>query len=137
MSSVILNKFQWEQRYVLVRTDGPSDTPSYTEKRGRIPKSVSAFERLGNLLFRRYIHSMNRASLNYSLAVNHFADQTMSEIKLRLGLKKTPGYHGGKTYQRPLKASSAQGALPDDWDWRIEGAVTQVGMGMESCSLIN
>jgi len=74
----------------------------------------------------RYIHSKNRASLNFSLAINHLADKTMSEIKLMLGLKKTPGYHGGKTYQKPLRASSGKGALPDDWDWRIQGAVTQV-----------
>jgi len=74
----------------------------------------------------RYIHSRNRASLNYSLAVNHLADKTASEIKLMLGLKKTPGNHGGKTYQRPLKASSGDGAPPENWDWRIEGAVTQV-----------
>ncbi len=72
---------------------------------------------------------MNRAALNFSLAVNHLADKTMSEIKLMLGLKKTPGYHGGRTYQTPLKAGAGadnEGGAPDEWDWRITGAVTQV-----------
>lgn len=78
----------------------------------------------------RFIHSMNRASHNFSLAVNHLADKTQGEIKLMLGLKKTPGFHGGRMYQMPVKSESgaAKGKndVPDQWDWRIEGAVTQV-----------
>ena len=74
---------------------------------------------------------MNRASLNYSLAVNHLTDKTMSEIKLILGLKKTPGYHGGKTYQKPLTSSKGKADAPDNWDWRIQGAVTQVNSNRE------
>ena len=56
------------------------------------------------------------------------ADKTMSEIKHMLGLKKTPGYHGGRTYEKPLKAGAGtdNGGAPDEWDWRITGAVTQV-----------
>jgi len=77
----------------------------------------------------RFIHSKNRAGLHYSLAVNHLADRTQSEIKLMLGLKKTPGFHGGQTYrmgETRLGAAQSRKPVPDEWDWRIQGAVTQV-----------
>ena len=74
---------------------------------------------------------MNRGPNNFSLAVNHLADKTQGEIKLMLGLKKTPGFHGGRMYQMPVKSESGavkgKKNVPDQWDWRIEGAVTQVG----------
>jgi len=77
----------------------------------------------------RFIHSKNRAGLNFSLAVNHLADRTQSELKMMRGLKKTPGFHGGRQYQVPLKmgpGAESRKAAPDSWDWRLKGAVTQV-----------
>lgn len=74
----------------------------------------------------RYIHSKNRAQLGYSLAVNRLADRTPDELKTLRGFKKTVGVHnGGKPFPYELDEDTL-GDLPDEYDWRLYGAVTPV-----------
>ena len=74
----------------------------------------------------RYIHSKNRAQLTYSLGVNHLADRTQDEIKALRGFKKSVGVHnGGKPFPYVLDEDTLED-LPDDYDWRLFGAVTPV-----------
>ncbi|KAI5091760.1 hypothetical protein C0J45_18966, partial [Silurus meridionalis] len=70
----------------------------------------------------RYIHSMNRAGLSYSLSVNHLADRTEKELAMMRGVKlrKTPN----KAQPFPTELRSL--TLPDSLDWRLYGAVTPV-----------
>jgi C1A family cysteine protease len=71
----------------------------------------------------RYIHSKNRAGLTYKMAVNHLADKTEKEMKTMRGYRYTHGNHGGKKFS--LKTMKVQD-VPDQWDWRLIGAVTPV-----------
>lgn len=74
----------------------------------------------------RYIHSKNREQLGYSLTVNHLADRTQNELKALRGFKKTVGiYNGGKPFPHDLDEETLSD-LPDDYDWRLYGAVTPV-----------
>lgn len=74
----------------------------------------------------RYIHSKNRAQLGFSLGVNHLADRTPDELKSLRGFKKTVGvYNGGKPFPYTLDEDTLAD-LPDDYDWRLFGAVTPV-----------
>lgn len=74
----------------------------------------------------RFIHSKNRAGLGFSLAVNHLADRTEDELHVLRGFRssKPPGGNGGKPFPSDLLTSKDH--LPDQWDWRILGAVTPV-----------
>lgn len=74
----------------------------------------------------RLIHSMNRAGLGYSLAVNHLADRTEEELKALRGFRssKPAGGNGGKPF--PYDVRKEMDHLPDQWDWRLLGAVTPV-----------
>lgn len=73
----------------------------------------------------RYIHSMNRAQLGYSLGVNHLADKTSDELKALRGYRPSGVYNGGKPFEHSTsKAEMAD--LPDQHDWRLYGAVAQV-----------
>lgn len=72
----------------------------------------------------RFIHSKNRASLGYSLGINHLADRTSDELKSLRGFKSSLIYNGGKPY--PYNTDSYMDQLPDQYDWRIFGAVTPV-----------
>ena len=47
----------------------------------------------------RYIHSTNRQHLTYTLASNHLADLTDSEMKFRRGKLKSMGNNGGLDYR--------------------------------------
>lgn len=69
------------------------------------------------LLF-RYVHSMNRAGLTFSLTVNHLADRSVEELAVIRGAKgrKTPN----KAQPFPTELCSV--AIPDSLDWRLYGA---------------
>jgi len=73
----------------------------------------------------RYIHSKNRQGLSFTLAVNHMADWTDSEMRTVRGKIHDPNlkYNGGRpfTYTRDELDQA-----PDSLDWRLYGAVTQV-----------
>jgi C1A family cysteine protease len=71
----------------------------------------------------RYIHSQNRAKLGYSLAVNHLADRTEDEVSSLRGFRSSLQYNGGRPFPYD---SSKKADLPDQHDWRLYGAVTQV-----------
>ncbi|XP_059155054.1 digestive cysteine proteinase 1-like [Physella acuta] len=71
----------------------------------------------------RFINSKNRAGLTYTLAVNHLADRSEKEMKVMRGFRYTHGDHGGKKFS--LMAMDKQD-VPDQWDWRLQGAVTPV-----------
>ncbi|CAG5129120.1 unnamed protein product [Candidula unifasciata] len=71
----------------------------------------------------RYIHSKNRAGLSYTMSVNHLADRTENEMKKMRGFRYTHGNRGGKQFtSEALKVQD----VPDQWDWRLIGAVTPV-----------
>ncbi|XP_016974481.1 digestive cysteine proteinase 1 [Drosophila rhopaloa] len=72
----------------------------------------------------RYIHSKNRAKLTYTLAVNHLADKTEEELKARRGYKSSGVYNTGKPF--PYNVAKYQDEIPDQYDWRLYGAVTPV-----------
>jgi hypothetical protein len=72
----------------------------------------------------RFVNSKNRAPLTYKLRLNHFADLTEDEMKVRRGFRRsTLGYNGGLPFN---KADYEHVWLPDQLDWRVLGAVTQV-----------
>lgn len=66
----------------------------------------------------RFIHSKNRQGLSYRLAVNHLADMSKAELKMRNGYRHTPGDHGAQVFD---KASVDPNTVPDSIDWRILG----------------
>ncbi|GAB0089449.1 digestive cysteine proteinase 1 [Sergentomyia squamirostris] len=74
----------------------------------------------------RYIHSMNRAKLGYTLGVNHLADRTDDEIQALRGFRpSTPEQgNGGKPF--PYDYEKMTDSLPEQYDWRLYGAVTPV-----------
>jgi len=73
----------------------------------------------------RYIHSKNRAKLGFSLAVNHLTDKTEDELKALRGFRSSGVYNGGKPF--PYNTSSSEfDDLPDQYDWRLYGAITPV-----------
>lgn len=61
--------------------------------------------------------------LGYTLAVNHLADKTEKELKALYGKQYSGEYNGGKPF--PYKAIN-KSSLPEQFDWRIYGAVTPV-----------
>lgn len=73
----------------------------------------------------RLIHSKNRANLGFSLAVNHLADKTDDELKTLRGYKSSLKYNGGNAFPYD-KNSKLYADLPDQYDWRLYGAVTPV-----------
>ncbi|KAI3386659.1 hypothetical protein SNEBB_007757 [Seison nebaliae] len=72
----------------------------------------------------RFINSKNRAKLTYTLAVNHLADKSKEELKMLRG-KSTSNDKMEDAIPCPdeeLKTKS----VPDEFDWRLHGAVTPV-----------
>lgn len=84
----------------------------------------------------RYIHSTNRRQNKYRLAVNHLADRTPSELRSLRGYRATPTGERKSTDALPFSPSPfpysaaevrrRAATLPDQWDWRLYGAVTPV-----------
>ncbi|XP_011178576.1 digestive cysteine proteinase 1 isoform X2 [Zeugodacus cucurbitae] len=72
----------------------------------------------------RFIHSKNRARLSYTLAANHLADKTEEELRARRGFKSSGVYNTGKAF--PYNVEKLKDELPDQYDWRLYGAVTPV-----------
>lgn len=71
----------------------------------------------------RFIQSKNRANLGYSLGVNILADKTPTELRALRG-RRYSGYNGGQPF--PYDAEKEIQSAPDNFDWRIYGAVTPV-----------
>ena len=65
----------------------------------------------------RYINSINRKSLTYSLAVNHLTDLSDDELKIMRGYRPRKGPKGGIEFTSDVSVD----ATPDTWDWRILG----------------
>lgn len=72
----------------------------------------------------RLINSHNRANLGFQLAVNHLADRTPAELKVLRGKQHSSGYNGGQPF--PYDIAMHANSLPEQFDWRIYGAVTPV-----------
>ncbi|KAL7020881.1 hypothetical protein ACKWTF_011664 [Chironomus riparius] len=72
----------------------------------------------------RFIHSNNRKGLGYSLGVNHLADRTADELKALRGFRSSKVYNGGRPF--PYDVEEEMDHLPDQYDWRLYGAVTPV-----------
>lgn len=70
----------------------------------------------------RFINSKNRQNVGYSLAVNHLADKNELELKALRGKQYSGKYNGGKPF--PYRATKTD--VPEQFDWRIFGAVTPV-----------
>lgn len=73
----------------------------------------------------RFIHSKNRAGLDFQLGVNHLADRTDLELKALRGKQYSRGYNGGAPFPYTNHRSMADD-LPSNLDWRLYGAVTPV-----------
>lgn len=73
----------------------------------------------------RFIHSKNREQLGFSLGVNHLTDRTQDELKALRGFKSSGAYNGGNPFPYVLDEDTL-GDLPDEYDWRLYGAVTPV-----------
>lgn len=73
----------------------------------------------------RFIQSWNRKGKSYTLAVNHLADKSDEEFKVLTGrmTTKTNQTNNGKYFNSKKFKSSK---LPENFDWRIFGAVTPV-----------
>lgn len=72
----------------------------------------------------RFVHSINRAQLGFSLTINHLADKTPDELKALRGYRPSGVYNGGQPFPHDL--TKEVGDLPDEHDWRLYGAVTPV-----------
>lgn len=73
----------------------------------------------------RFIHSKNREHIGFSLGVNHLADKTEDELKALRGHKPSGVYNGGRPFPYELDEDTLSD-LPDDYDWRLYGAVAPV-----------
>ncbi|XP_070970469.1 digestive cysteine proteinase 1 [Oncorhynchus clarkii lewisi] len=71
----------------------------------------------------RYVHSMNRAGLSFSLAVNSLSDLSMSELSAMRGRNGGNRPNNGLPFPMHLYTGVQ---VPDQLDWRLYGAVTPV-----------
>lgn len=72
----------------------------------------------------RFIHSKNRQHLNFSLGVNHLTDRTVEELEVLQGRKSSLSVHNdGQPFPYNIDEYSD---LPEEYDWRLYGAVTPV-----------
>ncbi|XP_064203269.1 digestive cysteine proteinase 1-like [Anguilla rostrata] len=71
----------------------------------------------------RFVHSMNRAGLSYSLGLNHLSDRTPEELALLRGSRRGKTPNRGRPFPQELYESVQ---VPDSLDWRLYGAVTPV-----------
>lgn len=73
----------------------------------------------------RFIQSKNREHNGFTLTVNHLADKTKDEFKSLRGLKPSGEYNGGQLFPHKLDEKTLAD-LPENFDWRIYGAVTPI-----------
>lgn len=71
----------------------------------------------------RYVHSMNRAGLSFSLTLNSLSDRSMSELAVMRGRRQGKTPNKGLPFPTQLYAGVQ---VPDSMDWRLYGAVTPV-----------
>jgi len=69
----------------------------------------------------RYIDTINRQHLSYTLAVNHLADRTISELATMRGSRSSPRAPASTS---PTAAKMV--SVPSSLDWRDNGAVSPV-----------
>ncbi|CAA9998471.1 unnamed protein product [Nesidiocoris tenuis] len=76
----------------------------------------------------RFVHSTNRAGLSYQLKLNHFADWTDDEMKAIRGKKFTVRDNGASPfpYSDSVVRRLSKTAVPNNFNWRLYGAVTPV-----------
>ena len=74
----------------------------------------------------RFIHSHNRAAKPYRVAINHLADRTDEELRALRGFRRTTKNSNAELYNPLLHNAQGVEAQPDNWDWRLYGAVTPV-----------
>ena len=67
----------------------------------------------------RYINSKNRQGLTYRLAINHLADKTQSELRLRNGYRYSGEHPSAQVFD---KTTVNAYSVPDTFDWRIHGS---------------
>ena len=71
-----------------------------------------------DIVFPRFIHSINRKGLTYKVDVNHLADQTQEELRKLRGRKKTDGkYNGGMEFKSTMHPKE----IPASMNWRLRG----------------
>lgn len=70
------------------------------------------------LLNDRFIHSKNRESLGFSLAVNHLADRSEDEMRMMRGRQRSTGYNGALPFDR---SQYDEKDVPGHIDWRLRG----------------
>lgn len=71
----------------------------------------------------RLIASLNRKNVHFKMSVNHLADRTEDELRGLRGRMTSAGYNGGQAFD---SSKRSRGALPDQLDWRLYGAVNPV-----------
>ena len=82
------------------------------------------FNNCNNIIF-RFIHSINRANLGFTLDVNHHADKTDAEMKALRGKQfSNHGPNGGLPFTYDIEKELS--SIPESLDWRLYGAVTPV-----------
>ncbi|XP_073986481.1 C1 family peptidase 26-29-p [Rhodnius prolixus] len=75
----------------------------------------------------RFIHSKNRAKLGFTLSVNHLADRSEDELKALRGRRYSVDNNGASPFPySAVEVQSISADLPDQFDWRLYGAVTPV-----------
>lgn len=98
---------------------------SFKEGHGKSYKDGEEHTRRKHLFHNnlRFIHSKNRESLGFSLAVNHLADRSEDEMRMMRGRQRSTGYNGALPFDR---SQYDEKDVPDHIDWRLRGAVTPV-----------
>lgn len=74
----------------------------------------------------RYINSMNRRKLSFTLKVNHLADHSPSDLRKLRGRKTTVGMKGKSNNGKPFVTKLTVNDVPTELNWRLYGAVTPV-----------